>query len=109
MLDRAGYWAQRAQEVWERRWKESFQPQRWLANARCFLRETSIEVALGATVGFFCETPFFMYHEYKLEGSIPLGFSEISQIEREAKQRGETVGPVTYFYAFTNETPMKNF
>ena len=109
MLDRAGYWAQRAQEVWERRWKESFQPQRWLANARCFLRETSIEVALGATVGFFCATPFFMYHEYKLEGSIPLGFSEISQIEREAKQRGETVGPVTYFYAFTSDTPMKVF
>ncbi len=50
------------------------------------------------------------YHmESARETHIPLAFSEISQIERDAAAKDETLSPATRYLATTNETAMKVF
>jgi hypothetical protein len=77
--------------------------------ARGVLRDTSIEIVVGALIGLAVAGTISYDQQKKHEGRIPLGFSEISQIQKDQERKGLTVGPRTFFYALTNDTEMKVF
>lgn len=73
------------------------------------LRTTPLEVFLGAALGASVAVYGSYLHESQRAKCIPLGFSEISQIENDARYSGEEVGPITRYLASTNDATMKIF
>lgn len=69
----------------------------------------SIEALVGAAAGLMLAGAVSYSIESKREKVLPLGFSEIHQIEIDAEREGKTIGPNTRFYSSTNETAMKIF
>lgn len=74
---------------------------------KVLLRDTSIETYLFSVVGAVCA--MFLSYSYEVERShtIPLAFSEITQIESRAVLDGTEVGPLTEYYAKLNDVVMK--
>jgi hypothetical protein len=71
------------------------------------LIDTPIEVAIGAVV--LAVSAAYVSHriESNRDKLIPLAFSELSQIEDDAKAKGEKVDPLTKYHASLNDTVMK--
>lgn len=74
-----------------------------------FLRDTKAEVAIGAGIGLLVALPLSLHHENTKGKIIPLAFSEISQIEKEAEKQKTEVPPLTRYYTSTNDLAMKVF
>jgi len=74
-----------------------------------FLKDTKAEVAIGAGIGLLIALPISIRYENMKGKMIPLAFSEISQIEREADKQKTEVGPLTRYYSSTNDLTMKVF
>lgn len=72
-------------------------------------RRTRLEVYLGATLGLAAASTFSLKYEYRREQLIPLAFSEIHQIEDDAKEKGEMIGHINHYLAQTNDLLMKIF
>ncbi|HJX05252.1 MAG TPA: hypothetical protein VJ461_00920 [Candidatus Nanoarchaeia archaeon] len=77
--------------------------------ARRILRETPIEVPIIAALGLTIGLGLSYKHEADKAKLIPVAFSEISQIERNAEANHQPVPPLTRFYASTNDLVMKVF
>jgi len=78
-------------------------------NPKQLLKETAIEVIIGT---FFGAAAFGLISnniESRRDKKIPLGFSEITQIERDAKYAGKEVGPLTRYLTSVNDASMKVF
>ncbi|MDO8516720.1 MAG: hypothetical protein Q7S33_01215 [Nanoarchaeota archaeon] len=73
------------------------------------LRDTSIEIFLAGAIGLFAGGILMYGKEKAREASIPLGFSEISQIERDAKRYGQTVTGMNEYLPKVNDLTMKVF
>ncbi len=78
-------------------------------DAKDLIRNTSAEIYIMAALGLAVATTTSYKLEQKRTHLIPLGFSEISQIERDAKRAHETLGPLTQLLAFANDGTMKVF
>ncbi len=78
-------------------------------DAKDLIRDTSVEVYVMAALGLAVATTTSYKIEQKRTHLIPLGFSEISQIERDAKRAHQNLGPLTQLLAFTNDGTMKVF
>lgn len=76
---------------------------------RDLLRRTRAEVALGAAAGLLIGYVVGFRAESYREQKIPLGFSEVSQIERDAAAAGESLSPMTRYLTSTNDLMMKIF
>lgn len=73
------------------------------------LRDTPIEVAIGATL-VACVAGNISYgYEQKRAHKLPLAFSELSQMEKEHSQKNQQLGNFTRFYASLNDATMKIF
>jgi hypothetical protein len=73
------------------------------------LRDTKAEVAIGAGIGLAAAMMFSWHHESIKGKIIPLGFSEITQIEKEAEKQKTEVPPLTRYYTSANDLTMKVF
>jgi len=73
------------------------------------LRETAIEAVIGAVVGTLIAFPITNHFESKRANKIPLAFSEITQIENDAKYSGKQVGNITRYLTGVNDASMKVF
>jgi predicted transcriptional regulator len=83
--------------------------QHYLGQFRSLLRETPIEVPIVAALGLVIGLGISYKHEADKAKIIPVAFSEISQIERNAEAKHQPVPPLTRFYASTNDMVMKVF
>ena len=81
----------------------------YLNACKRLLRETPIEVLLLASLGGLFGTLYRYNIESDKDKVIPLGFSEIEQIELDAASMGIKVPAVTHFLASTNDMTMKVF
>ena len=85
----------------------------WYCNLRdsadAVLRETKIEIKIGLGAGILAGALISGHYEAQRTKMIPLGFSEISQIEQDAKASGDSIGSVTRYLASTNDMVMKVF
>jgi hypothetical protein len=72
-------------------------------------RNTAIEVLLGAILVTSISTPLSVRYEHLRERARPLGFSEIHQIENEAKEQGKPLSKNVEYTAKLNDTCMKIF
>ena len=66
-------------------------------------------IVTGALVGTLIGGFGSYKHESNREGHIPVGFSEIREIEKNASRDGLELGPGTQFYSKTNDIVMKIF
>lgn len=73
------------------------------------LRRTSIEILIGVGIGVVGGIAYSHHHEETRTHVIPLGFSEIHQIERDAAKQGKEVGPTTRYLTSVNDLTMKVF
>ncbi|MCD8566489.1 MAG: hypothetical protein LRY36_00920, partial [Alphaproteobacteria bacterium] len=73
------------------------------------IRETSIEIAIGAGIGLVFGVAASYMHEDSKRGQIPLAFSEIGQTKRVLSWHDQKVPPLTMFYSVTNDVAMKVF
>jgi hypothetical protein len=73
------------------------------------LRDTSIEVIIGACLGAVILGGISHTIESRRDKKIPLGFSEITQIERDARYSGKEVGALTRYLTSVNDASMKVF
>lgn len=74
-----------------------------------FLRETPAEIFI---LGGLCMTlagGISGRHEYLKKRQIPLGFSEITQIEQDSQRQDKNIGEITEYYAKLNDATMKIF
>ena len=74
---------------------------------KTLLRDTPIEAFLIGTAGAVCATMLAYSNEVQRSHKIPLAFSEISQLEKQAKAEGKEVGAMTQYYAKVNDVTMK--
>ncbi len=83
-------------------WKNAdLRPSHLYERFKTVLRNTSAEVYICMALGFAAATFLSYNKEAARERTIPLGYSEISQIEE--------AGPVTRYLANANDVPMKIF
>ena len=73
------------------------------------LRLTPAEIIIGAALGVTLTAGLSWKHEADRGKTIPLAFSEITQIEKDAVAGNERVGPVTEYLGKVNDTTMKIF
>ena len=80
-------------------------------NMQRVFRRTSLEILVGLVIGGFAGGVVSGHYESARNNKIPLGFSEITQLEKEAEKENPTqgVGAITHFYASTNDICMKVF
>ena len=78
-------------------------------NFKDTLKKTSIEVILLASLGGFIGGISSYNHEDDKDKVVPLSFSEVEQIEIDARQMGVSVPPMTRYLAYTNDLSMKVF
>ncbi len=74
-----------------------------------FLRDTPAEIGIGAGIGLLVALPLSLHFENTKGKIIPVAFSEISQIEKEAEKQKTEVPTLTRYYASTNDLAMKVF
>lgn len=74
----------------------------WVSN-------TPSEILLIGLLGLAVGIGVGHHHESDREKHIPLGFSEVHQIERDAEYAGKEVGPLTRYLTGTNDLTMKVF
>lgn len=86
-----------------------FNPKNLASKLKKALIETPAEIFIGAGLGIILATGLAYNHEIKRETKIPLGFSEISQIELDAKEKGKTIGSWTRYLTSVNDMTMKVF
>lgn len=79
------------------------------AKARQILRDTPAEVAILGAFGLMVGLGVGWHHEAAREASIPVGFSEIHQMEREAQAEQRAIGPMARYLAGTNDMTMNVF
>ncbi|MFI5346927.1 MAG: hypothetical protein ACHQ51_11190 [Elusimicrobiota bacterium] len=79
------------------------------AKTKKLLRDTPAEIAILGTVGLLIGLGAGWHHEAAREASIPVGFSEIHQMEREAEAEGRAIGTMTRYLAGTNDMAMNVF
>ena len=84
-------------------------PLRWCSEFKDVLRTTKIEIVLGLALGLAVGLNISYKKENERASMIPLGFSEISQIERDAEVMGREVGHMTRLLTSTNDAAMKVF
>jgi len=77
-----------------------------LTNIKDVFRRSSLEILVGAFIGAASLGLISFNNESERDKLIPLGFSEISQLEREADGKVE---PIAHYYASTNDIAMKVF
>lgn len=81
----------------------------WVKDFKYLLEKTSIEIALFAVLG----AGIAWYNQYNNESrraeKIPLAFSEIGQIERDAARTGREIGPIAAYSMRLNDMCMKIF
>jgi hypothetical protein len=73
-----------------------------LLNPRAEVAIGGIVLGLAAGIGSY-------HHESAKRGQIPLAFSEIGQLKRDAAAQGIRIPPLTMFYASLNDTVMQVF
>lgn len=78
-------------------------------NVKTLFKETSAEVYVGAALGFTLATGVSFVQENARNRQLPLGFSEISSIEKQAEYSNREVGKITEHYAKLNDLTMKVF
>ncbi len=86
-----------------------YNPKNWYHAGICLLRDTPAEVlilAIGAGLTVGIERGF---NESARASKIPIGFSEITQVERDARNTHEEIEPFTYFLMTANDSAMKPF
>lgn len=88
-------WKQKARSAW--------------AKTRQVLRDTPAEVAVIGAIGLMVGLGIGWHHESAREASIPVGFSEIHQMERDARAEGREMGPMAKYLAGTNDMTMNVF
>ncbi|OGR94662.1 MAG: hypothetical protein A2V88_00590 [Elusimicrobia bacterium RBG_16_66_12] len=91
----------------EPRWKQKARSV--LAKTRQVLRDTPAEVAVVGAIGLMVGLGLGWHHESAREASIPVGFSEIHQMERDAQAEGRQMGPMAKYLAGTNDMTMNVF
>lgn len=79
------------------------------AKTKQVLRDTPAEVAILGTFGLMVGLGLGWNHEAAREASIPVGFSEIHQMERDAEYEGRQIGPMARYLAGTNDMTMNVF
>ncbi len=79
------------------------------AKTKQVLRDTPAEVAIIGTIGLMVGLGLGWQHEAAREASIPVGFSEIHQMEREAGAEGRQIGPMARYLADANDMTMNVF
>jgi len=79
------------------------------AKTRKVLRETPAEVAVIGAFGLMVGLGLGWHHESAREASIPVGFSEIHQMERDARAEGREMGTMAKYLAGTNDMTMNVF
>lgn len=84
-------------------------PVEWYHEIKHVLRTTPAEILIMSLLGFFIATGYAYKKESERAKTIPLGFSEISQIERDAIARREEVGNMTRYLTDVNDAVMKIF
>jgi len=79
--------------------------------AKDLVRKTSIEILVLGTIGVFAGGGLGIYDEITRGQKIPLGFSEITQLEKDALKKSPDgkVGEITENYAKTNDMAMNVF
>ena len=73
------------------------------------LRDTAIEVIIGTCLGAVILGGISHTIESRRDKKIPLGFSEITQIERDERYSGKEVGALTRYLTSVNDASMKVF
>jgi len=80
-----------------------------LTKTKDILRTTPAEIYLVAALGAFSAGSLSYNYEARRASLIPLNFTEITEIEREAELKGEKVGPITRYLATASDAPNKVF
>ena len=81
----------------------------WARRGIRLLKDTPIEIALMGVLGAAIATGTSWHHESNREKRIPLGFSEIRQIEKKYETEDKPVPPFTHYLMSTNDATMKVF
>jgi hypothetical protein len=71
----------------------------FIMGAKEILRETGLEVAIAGVMGAIVAGGISMDYERARSRIIPISFSEISQLERNATEKNQPLGELTEFYA----------
>jgi len=86
---------------------EYLNPKTWVRETKKLFRETAAEVVIFGLIGAASLGTLKYLEEIRRE--IPLGFSEISQIEEIAKEQEREVEPLNWFFPTASDTVMKIF
>jgi len=70
---------------------------------------TAARVIIAGVIGATTAGAFSFNHESDRDSYIPVGFSEITQIEKDAARAGREIGPLTRYYTSTNDLAMNIF
>ena len=73
------------------------------------LRDTPAEILILASLGLTVGLGIGYKHESDRAKLIPVGFSEISQMEKDSERRNEEIGPMARYLTSVNDTTMKVF
>ncbi len=73
------------------------------------LRTSPVEVAIGAVLGCALASGISYRNEKQRTHCIPLAFSEITQIEKDAQEQGVSPGPFNIYLPKVNDSAMKIF
>jgi hypothetical protein len=73
------------------------------------LKRTSIEIFIVGALGTMIGTGIEYNLQARKANQLPLAFSEIGQIERDAKYQNRTLNPMNIYLPSVNDTPMKVF
>jgi hypothetical protein len=80
-----------------------------ISSAKNVLRNTAIEVALGATLIGGAGTAIMYNHEAASAKRVALSFSEVGQLIRENEYQGKGISPTNMYIPLVNDFCMKNF
>lgn len=86
-----------------------WEPKEWSEKVKDVFKKTAIEIYIVSALGALLGGVFMANHESYRANYIPLGFSDIAQIEKEANNDKGAVGPVGRYLTSTNDAVMKVF
>ena len=73
------------------------------------IRETPAEIYIGAALGMTLGAAVAFNHEAAKRGQIPLAFSELSQLKKQAQDTKEQLSSLSLYYATLNDLLMQVF
>ena len=79
------------------------------SNFMNLFRETAAEVLVCGALGLATGVGVAYHSEFERNKMIPLGFSEMEQIEKDAKYKGVQLGPMNVYLPAVNDATMKIF